>query len=58
MIEIKSPLTHGEMFIHLLMIVVKVDLTEILAEGVEPDGERGFAKEIMMPCVETEPEMG
>ena len=58
MIEIKTSLTHREMFVHLPMIVVKMDLAEILAQGIEPDGERGFAKEIVMPCIEAEPEMG
>jgi hypothetical protein len=56
-IEIKIPIPHREMFIHLLMIIMEVNLNEVSAQRFNPDGKRGFAENMMVTGIETESKM-
>ena len=53
--KIKLPFTHGQMFVTFMMIVVKMDLTQKIPQGVDPFPEGNFAEDVMVPRIEAEP---
>ena len=57
-VEIEIPFTDGEMFVHLSVIVVEMDLTQVVSKGLKPEGKGSLAEGMMVPCIEAEPEVG
>jgi hypothetical protein len=58
LIKIEASFSHREMFIHLFVIIVEVNLTQKPSQGFHPNGERGLAKDMMMAGVKAESKMG
>ncbi len=57
-IEIKSSFTYREVFIALMMVVMKMDFREIFSQRIYPDRKRDPAKNMVMAGVEAESEIG
>jgi hypothetical protein len=56
--EIESSFSHRQMFVHLFVIVVEVNLTQKTSQGLYPDRERGLAEDVVVARVEAESKMG
>jgi hypothetical protein len=54
--EIELPLTHGQMFVTLMMIIVEMDLTEKIPQGIDPFREGNFTEDIVVARIEAKSE--
>ena len=58
LIKGEPSLSHGKVFVHRSVIIVEMDFSKISPQGLQPDGKRGLAEDIVMPRIETESKMG
>jgi hypothetical protein len=58
LVKVEFPFSHGEMFIHLFVIIVKVNLTQKPSQSLHPSGEERLAEHVVMARVKAESKTG
>ncbi len=57
LIKVEITFPNRQMFIHLLMVIMEVNLSQKAFQCLHPGGKRGYAEDMMMSCVEAESQM-
>jgi hypothetical protein len=57
LIKIEASFSDRKMFIQLPVIVMEVNLVKIFSQCFNPGAKKDFAENMMMACIETEPEV-
>ena len=58
MVKVEFPLSDREMFIHLPVIIVEVNLTQKPSQSFHPNVKRGLGEDMVVARVETESKTG